>query len=419
MASFIDRIRGTTKGSGQDNGPENAPANPGPLSTGRLIGAGGEGAVYEDRNDPRMVIKVLHQQHATAERSAKLRAMCNNPPQNAQALSWPDVVETDAGGLRYRMPRASGKAGTAYRFLSANERRQLPQHQQEYEYRTKIGVKIAEAFRWVHTIHVRIGDVNPSNILVSDDGSVMLIDCDSFQIPGPPGHQPYPCVVGSPEYTAPEINDFQRQFRSQDSDNFALAVLLYQLLGNGSHPYQGIDASAGEAVSNIRDRIKDHRFAHQSKEGQWRPTPGQVRSWRAMPEPVRNAFRQAFSPGASHIGRPSADAWASILEQNPNPTAVGEQQSAQPSPQGIGRAASLAGGAAAGTAASNRSIARASTSALNAGSTGGQRPRDPLSPQWRGRARSARAGTPGCAGTGTNVTTRCGAGAAMRCSPEH
>ena len=297
MASFIDRIRGTTKGSGQDNGPENAPANPGPLSTGRLIGAGGEGAVYEDRNDPRMVIKVLHQQHATAERSAKLRAMCNNPPQNAQALSWPDVVETDAGGLRYRMPRASGKAGTAYRFLSANERRQLPQHQQEYEYRTRIGVKIAEAFRWVHTIHVRIGDVNPSNILVSDDGSVMLIDCDSFQIPGPPGHQPYPCVVGSPEYTAPEINDFQRQFRSQDSDNFALAVLLYQLLGNGSHPYQGIDASAGETVSNIRDRIKDHRFAHQSKEGRWRPTPGQVRSWRAMPEPVRNGLPASLFAG--------------------------------------------------------------------------------------------------------------------------
>ena len=333
MASFIDRIRETTKGSGPVNGPENAPANPGPLSTGGLIGAGGEGAVYEDRNDPRMVIKVLHQQHATAERSAKLQAMCNNPPQNAQALSWPDAVETDASGLRYRMPRASGKAGTAYRFISANERRQLPRRQQEYEYRTNIGIKIAEAFRWLHAIHVRIGDVNPSNILVSDDGSVMLIDCDSFQIPGPPGHQPYPCVVGSPEYTAPEIDDFRRQFRSQDSDNFALAVLLYQLLGNGSHPYQGIDASSADAVSNIRERIKEHRFAHQSREGRWRPTPGQVRSWRAMPEPVRNAFRQAFSPGASHIGRPTSDAWASILEQNPNPTPVGEQQTAHPSPK--------------------------------------------------------------------------------------
>ena len=333
MASFIDRIRGAAKGAGEANGLENAPAKPGPLDTGKVIGSGGEGAVYEDRNDPGMVIKVLHPQHATPERAAKLQAMCHNPPQNAQALSWPNVVETESGGLRYRMPKASRGLGTAYRFISANERRQLPSRQQEYDHRNQLGVKIAEAFRWLHAIHVRIGDVNPSNILVSDDGTVMLIDCDSFQIPGPPGHQPYPCVVGSPEYTAPEIDDFQRQFRSQDSDNFSLAVLLYQLLGNGSHPYQGIDASADDAVSNIRERIKGHRFAHQSRAGRWRPTPGQIRSWRSMPEPVRNAFLQAFSPGGSHIGRPSADAWASILEQNPNPAPAGEQRSAQPAPR--------------------------------------------------------------------------------------
>ena len=333
MASFIDRIRGAAKGAGEANAPENAPAKPGPLSTGKLIGSGGEGAVYEDRNDPRMVIKVLHPQHATPERAAKLQAMCDNPPQNAQALSWPNALETGGSGLSYRMPKASRGAGTAYRFISANERRQLPSRQQEYDHRNQLGVKIAEAFRWLHAIHVRIGDVNPSNILVSDDGSVMLIDCDSFQIPGPPGHQPYPCVVGSPEYTAPEIDDFQRQFRSQDSDNFALAVLLYQLLGNGSHPYQGIDASADDAVSNIRERIKDHRFAHQPRERRWRPTPGQMRSWRSMPEPVQNAFRQAFSPGASHIGRPTADAWASILEQNPNPVSPTGQQSSQPAPR--------------------------------------------------------------------------------------
>ena len=334
MTSFIDRFRGAGKREEPADGPASAPARSGPLSIGKLIGAGGEGAVYEDRNDSGMVIKVLHQQHATPERAAKLRAMCDNPPQNAQALSWPNVLETDADGLRYRMAKASRGAGTAYRFISANERRQLPKGQQEYEYRARLGVKIAEAFRWLHTIHVRIGDVNPSNILVSDDGSVMLIDCDSFQIPGPPGHQPYPCVVGSPEYTAPEIDDFQRQFRSQDSDNFALAALLYQLLGNGSHPYQGVDASADDAVSNIRERVKDHRFAHQPRERRWRPTPGQVRSWRSMPEPVQNAFRQAFSPGASHIGRPTADAWASILEQNPNSVSPTERQSAQPASRG-------------------------------------------------------------------------------------
>ena len=419
MASFIDRIRGATKGSGQDNGPENVPANPGPLSTGRLIGAGGEGAVYEDRNDSRMVIKVLHQQHATPERSAKLRAMCNNPPLNAQALSWPDVVETDAGGLRYRMPRASGKAGTAYRFISANERRQLPQSQQEYEYRTKIGVKIAEAFRWLHTIHVRIGDVNPSNILVSDDGSVMLIDCDSFQIPGPPGHQPYPCVVGSPEYTAPEINDFQRQFRSQDSDNFALAVLLYQLLGNGSHPYQGIDASAHEAVSNIRERIKDHRFAHQPREGRWRPTPGQVRSWGAMPEPVRKRLSASLFAGCL----PHRSSLRRCLGQHPGaepqPHAGWRAAIGATFPQGIGSRRQPGRWGRNQHPRSKPLHCPGQRRCRQGRLHGGRLPRGPLSPQWRGRARSARVRTPSCAGTGTNATTHCGAGTAMRCSPEH
>ena len=289
------------------------------LRIGKLIGSGGEGSVYEHRDDPRMVIKVLHRQYATPERAAKLQAMRDNPPQNAQVLSWPNAVEHDADGLRYQMPKASKGAGTAYRFISANGRRQLPRHQQGYEYRAKLGVRIAEAFRGLHAIGVRVGDVNPSNILVSDDGSVMLIDCDSFQVPSRPGHQPYPCVVGSPEYTAPEIEDFRRQFRSQDSDNFALAVLLYQLLGNGSHPYQGIDTSAADSVSNIRERIKGHRFAHNPQGGRWRPTVGQKRGWEAMPEPVQSAFQQAFSPIAHNLGRPSTDTWASILEKNPNP----------------------------------------------------------------------------------------------------
>ncbi len=288
-----------------------------PMTTGGLIAAGGEGAVYEDAQDGAMVIKALHPQFATPDRAAKLRAMCDNPPANWQTLGWPVAVEADASGIRYRMPRAPQSAATAYRFISANERRRLPGICQSYEYRAKVGVNIAEALRGLHATHVRIGDVNPSNILVDGNGAVTLIDCDSFQIPGPPGHQPYPCVVGSPEYTAPEIDDFRRQFRSQDSDNFALAVLLYQLLGNGSHPYQGIDASPQDAVSNIRERIKQHRFAHQPAGSRWRPTPGQMRSWQAMPEQVRDAFRQAFSPGASQIGRPTADAWVIILTDNP------------------------------------------------------------------------------------------------------
>ena len=373
MAGFIDRFRGGPKGSGQANEPENTSANPGPgsrpgpLRTGKLIGAGGEGEVYEDRSDPSMVIKVLHPQHATPERAAKLQAMCANPPQDAREFSWPNMLETDSSGIRYRMPRASGKAGTAYRFISANERRQLPQLQQDYQYRANIGVRIAEAFRRLHAIHVRIGDVNPSNILVSDGGSVMLIDCDSFQIPGPPGHQPYPCVVGSPEYTAPEIDDFRRQFRSQDSDNFALAVLLYQLLSNGSHPYQGIDASTSEAVSNIRERIKDHRFAHQPK-----GRPVAAHSWTGE-ELARHARAGAKRlPAGLFSGRiPHRPPHRRCLGQHPGtesrPGGARAEATGAACARGVG-AAGLAGGAASDRDAPRRPVARASSGARSTGS---------------------------------------------------
>ena len=186
MAGFINRFRGSGKPAARVDQHGSAPYGPAPMLTGALIGAGGEGAVYDDREDPAMVIKVLHPQHATAERASKLQAMCDNPPPNWQALGWPNAVEANSNGLRYRMPKVPKDAGTAYRFISANERRQLPKFCQSYEYRSRIGVNIAEALRGLHATHVRIGDVNPSNILVDDDGAVTLIDCDSFQIPGPP-----------------------------------------------------------------------------------------------------------------------------------------------------------------------------------------------------------------------------------------
>src|SRR5699024_5867863 len=50
-----------------------------------------------------------------------------------------------------------------------------------------------------------VGDVNESNILVASDARVMIIDTDSAQIKDPSG-KVYKCLVGKPEYTAPEIS---------------------------------------------------------------------------------------------------------------------------------------------------------------------------------------------------------------------
>lgn len=111
MAGFINRFRGSGKPAARVDQHGSAPYGPAPMLTGALIGAGGEGAVYDDREDPAMVIKVLHPQHATAERASKLQAMCDNPPPNWQALGWPNAVEANSNGLRYRMPKVPKDAG--------------------------------------------------------------------------------------------------------------------------------------------------------------------------------------------------------------------------------------------------------------------------------------------------------------------
>ena len=48
------------------------------------------------------------------------------------------------------------------------------------------------------------------------------------------------CPVITPEYTAPELHreGLSRARRTSASDAFALAVLLYQLLMGGSHPFE-------------------------------------------------------------------------------------------------------------------------------------------------------------------------------------
>ena len=272
------------------------------------------------------------------------------------------------GGSGTGCQRLPGGAGTAYRFISANERRQLPQRQQGYEYRANIGVRIAEAFRRLHAIHVRIGDVNPSNILVSDNGSVMLIDCDSFQIPGPPGHQPYPCVVGSPEYTAPEIDDFRRQFRSQDSDNFALAVLLYQLLSNGSHPYQGDRRLARRSGLQYTGAYQGPSFCSPAK---GRPVEAHAWAGEKLAHHARTGAKR-FPAGLFSGCFRHRSSHCRCLGQYPGaePQAGGGWRAAIGSActQVVGSAADLAGGAGADRSGPSLLTAWAGSGARNAGS---------------------------------------------------
>src|SRR5207244_4384668 len=69
-------------------------------------------------------------------------------------------------------------------------------------------------------------------------GLPCLISTDGYQVTD--AHSGYPCRQGLAEYTAPEFQGASAgTARSREQDHFALAVLIFQLLMQGAHPFAG------------------------------------------------------------------------------------------------------------------------------------------------------------------------------------
>src|SRR5690606_7730111 len=99
---------------------------------------------------------------------------------------------------------------------------------------------LAAAVLAVHGTGHRIGDLNESNIFLGADATVLIVDTDSMQIAARNGVT-FPCAVGKPEFTAPELThgSLRDNPRTVETDIFALAVAAYQLLSGGATPHQG------------------------------------------------------------------------------------------------------------------------------------------------------------------------------------
>ncbi|MGB0932167.1 MAG: protein kinase domain-containing protein, partial [Chitinophagales bacterium] len=118
----------------------------------------------------------------------------------------------------------------------------------------KIAHQIQAAITQAHQHQIVIGDLSGLNILVNDKGVVKFIDVDAYQTP----IQPHSAVLYD------EIRDHYYQGKvSQDSDHFAFAVILFQLLAY-IHPFKGIHSTyktlADRMIHQIPVFAKDARL---------------------------------------------------------------------------------------------------------------------------------------------------------------
>jgi len=228
----------------------------------RKLGSGGEADIYSIGGQPGLVGKIYFR-HSPV-RQAKLKAMIGTPPadptgsQGHISICWPKaLLFNQAGaGVGFLMHRVDVSTSVpVFRLYNPQDRQQIaPGFTWGYLLRT--AANIASVVEAIHACGYVVGDLNESNFLVSDCALVTLVDCDSMQVPDR-GGRVFRCTVGKPDFTAPELQgcDFSQADRTPVHDNFALGVLIFQLLMEGVHPHAGVWRGHGDPPS-LEERIR-------------------------------------------------------------------------------------------------------------------------------------------------------------------
>jgi len=220
-----------------------------PLEIGIPIHEGGEGWICPVTSQPAKLAKI-YKPHSRTGRETKLRWMLANAPIDPgrsighASIAWPEVLLYDEHGMfmGYVMPRISNTRTLLQVFNPRLRAQSLTGCDGLFLHRS--ARNMAAAIGALHGRNYIVGDLNESNILVTHQALVTIIDTDSFQAKEEHDGQIifYPCPVGRPEYTPPELQGkrFKGEVRQPEQDAFALAVLIFQLLLGGNHPFRAI-----------------------------------------------------------------------------------------------------------------------------------------------------------------------------------
>jgi DNA-binding helix-hairpin-helix protein with protein kinase domain/Flp pilus assembly protein TadD len=281
-----------------------------PVRLGARIGQGGEGAVHDAADRDSLVAKLYHRS-VQPEKAAKLSSMVALKTERLLRLSaWPvDTLHERPGGplKGFLMPKVRDHKDIHILYGVKSRHAEYPEA--KWPFLIHAAANVARAFGVVHEHGHVIGDVNHGGVVVSKDATVMLVDCDSFQISA--NGRKYLCEVGVPTHTPPELQGrpFKGVVRTPEHDAFGLAVIIFQLLFMGRHPFSG--AFLGRGDMPLERAIAEYRFAYgPGANGRLMKQPPGTLSLEAVSAPVAALFERAFLQDHS---RPRADEWIGPL----------------------------------------------------------------------------------------------------------
>jgi DNA-binding helix-hairpin-helix protein with protein kinase domain len=282
-----------------------------PLSLGERIGKGGEGEVYKVVGQSNLAVK-LYTLKDTSQRQRKVVAMIESALFSRSSLvAFPvGAVESSSGKfLGFTMNLVKGHRPLHDLYAPGPRKQNFPNA--DFRFLVRCAANVARAIAQVHLSGCVIGDINHSGLLVSSNATVALIDADSFQFLN--GRDRFLCSVGVPEYTPPELQgaDFSKTIRTSNHDCFGLAVVIFQILFMGRHPFVGT-VRAGE-IPPLHENIRRFSYAYTDVRNVGMDQPPGTPSIGDFSASLSQMFEVAFSqPGVT--ARPDAVSWINALE---------------------------------------------------------------------------------------------------------
>lgn len=275
---------------------------------------GGEAAVHDVPQFPRVVVKLYHP-HVLAKRRdtlrTKIEAMTNDPGlvrfRDHSGLAWPrfSVFDEQNQWRGYAMRKAEGVPMTRLAHAMAYR-----EHFPDLDRPALLAylLNLLSIVRELHAAGVWVGDYNPANFLCHPTSSrVTLIDCDSWQVKAA-GQQFY-CPVAAPDMLPPELLgvNLAQTPRTLESEHFSVAILLFKVLMLGRHPF---DVVGGESpVENIRRGDFPYGIG-----GGGIPKGAWFNIWSHLPYKLKGQLVRTFREGSKNPAqRTSLSEWISLL----------------------------------------------------------------------------------------------------------
>lgn len=292
------------------------------LTLGKHLKSGGAGSIYLLPEALSEVAKLYHPGFDRSASERKLAALIATRPK------LPDIVE---GGQRYvqmawpsttlheRNGQFCGFLMPAIDIAATSELELVLQEKQARAHGlpTGLGAKItlaanlAAVIAELHAQHHYVVDLKPVNLRFYRETLYMaLLDCDGLSVHTPT--ERFHATQFTPEYLAPE---FQSGHVSSDGeerqDRFALAVVIFQLLNFGLHPFAG--RPQGDRVpTDLPGRIGGRFYAYgQAAHKRIAPVPSSTHT--LQPVELRQMFDLALGSRDGRV-RPTAAQWASVLK---------------------------------------------------------------------------------------------------------